>query len=75
MLIGGDSVSIGHRLQQLLLPRERGLARVAEHAPKRACSGPNLRNPRQYKKVLHRLVSSNLVEFHAEALSSVGVFF
>ncbi|CAK0831704.1 unnamed protein product [Prorocentrum cordatum] len=39
MLIGGDSVSIGHRLQQLLLPRERGLARVAEHAPKRVRAG------------------------------------
>ncbi|CAK0790921.1 unnamed protein product, partial [Prorocentrum cordatum] len=74
-LIGDDSMSIGHRLQELLLPRERGLARVAEHAPKRAYSDPNLRNPRLYKKVLHRLVSSHLVEFHTDALSSVGMFF
>ncbi|CAK0804177.1 unnamed protein product, partial [Prorocentrum cordatum] len=45
-LIGDDSMSIGHRLQELLLPRERGLARVAEHAPKRAYSDPNLRPER-----------------------------
>ncbi|CAK0831590.1 unnamed protein product [Prorocentrum cordatum] len=51
MLIGGDSVSIGHRLQDLLLPRERGLARVAEHASKRAYSDPNLRKLRLHKKV------------------------
>ena len=49
-LIGDASLSISRRLQEFLLPRERGLAWVAERAPKRAYTDPTLKSPRVYTR-------------------------
>eukprot|EP00959_Pyramimonas_sp_CCMP1952_P061565 1286538-Pyramimonas_sp.AAC.1 len=65
-LAGDVGRKIADRLEDLLLPRERGLDRVRTEGPRRLHVDPNLRNPKLHRKVLQRLAEANLVSFHLE---------